>query len=146
MDYKKLGEAYYIRVDKGEEIVAALLDVCRREGVASATYSGIGGCQSAELQTFNPRLGRFETARLEGMLELVSLNGNVISGEGGSLHHHTHALFAYVQDGEHCARGGHLKASTVLYTAEIELRPVQGGRIGRRLDPETGTGFWDFQD
>ena len=28
--------------------------------------------------------------------------------------------------------------------AEIELRPVIGGVIGRRHDPETGTGFWSF--
>ena len=31
---------------------------------------------------------------------------------------------------------------TVLYTAEIELRPTVGGAIGRKFDPETGTGFW----
>lgn len=42
--------------------------------------------------------------------------------------------------------GGHLKATTVLYTAEIELRPTIGGSIGRKFDPETGTGFWDFKD
>lgn len=28
--------------------------------------------------------------------------------------------------------------------AEIELRPVLGGRIRRKYDPKTGTGFWDF--
>jgi hypothetical protein len=32
----------------------------------------------------------------------------------------------------------------VSYTAEIELRPVIGGRIKRQFDAETGTGFWDF--
>jgi predicted DNA-binding protein with PD1-like motif len=42
--------------------------------------------------------------------------------------------------------GGHLKATTVLYTAEIELRPTVGGAIGRKFDPETGTGFWEFKD
>ena len=42
--------------------------------------------------------------------------------------------------------GGHLKSTTVLYTAEIELRPTIGGSIGRKFDPETGTGFWDFKD
>ena len=44
------------------------------------------------------------------------------------------------------AAGGHLKATTVLYTAEIELRPTVGGAIGRKFDPETGTGFWDFKE
>lgn len=39
---------------------------------------------------------------------------------------------------------GHMKSVTVLYTAEIELRPVIGGTIKRKYDPETGTGFWDF--
>ena len=26
-----------------------------------------------------------------------------------------------------------------------DLRPVIGGVIGRRHDPETGTGFWSFE-
>jgi len=45
---------------------------------------------------------------------------------------------------EHKMAAGHIKSITVLYTAEIELRPVIGGVIGRRHDPETGTGFWSF--
>jgi len=46
---------------------------------------------------------------------------------------------------QHGMAGGHLKATTVLYTVEIELRPTIGGAIGRKFDPETGTGFWDFK-
>jgi len=145
MDYRRFGDAVYIRVDRGEEIIASLLEVCRREGIASATYSGIGGCRSAELQVFNPQKGAFDTQRLEGMLELVSFMGNVITDDQGKLCHHTHALFAFEGESGHGVRGGHLKATTVLYTAEIELRPVLGGRIGHRFDPETGTGFWDFE-
>ena len=61
-------------------------------------------------------------------------------------HTHTHALYAFMEDGRHRVRGGHLKSSTVLYTAEIELRPVPGEGIGYRRDPETGTGFWRFAD
>ena len=64
------------------------------------------------------------------MLELVSLNGNVVSDDNGQLFHHTHALFTYKKDGEHRIAGGHLKSTTVLYTAEIELRPTIGGSIG----------------
>ena len=50
----------------------------------------------------------------------------------------------FKKDGQHGMAGGHLKATTVLYTAEIELRPTVGGAIGRKFDPETGTGFWEF--
>ena len=78
------------------------------------------------------------------MLELVSLNGNVVTGENNTCYHHTHAVFSYKDGERHCMAAGHMKSITVLYTAEIELRPVTGGTIHRKYDPETGTGFWDF--
>ena len=169
MDYRKIGDNYYIRMDRGDEIICNLLEICEKESIPSAVFSGIGGCQSAELQVFIPETGSFETEQLEGMLELVSLNGNVVRDDDGKLFHHTHALFSFkggthdvdnivggYQDGQHGLRatllpsggrmaGGHLKATTVLYTAEIELRPTVGGAIGRKFDPETGTGFWEFK-
>lgn len=145
MEYKKIGEAYYIRMDRDDEVIANILDVCRKESIPSAVFSGIGGCKSAELQVFIPETGCFENEKIEGMLELVSMNGNVVSDDDGQLCHHTHALFTYKRDGQHGIAGGHLKSTTVLYTAEIELRPTVGGAIGRKFDPETGTGFWKFK-
>ena len=146
MDYRKLGNSYYIRMDRGDEVVATILGVCRREGISSATFSGIGGCSDAEIQVFRPERGEFETERVEGLLELVSLTGNVILREDGELSHHVHALFAYQgTDGQRIA-AGHLKSSTVLYTAEVELRPVEDGVIGAALNQETGTFFWSFED
>ena len=145
MDYKKFNETYYVRMDRGDEIISSLLEVCRKEGIASAVFTGIGGCSKAEIQTFDPEAGTFETRALTGMLELVALNGNVISDDVGELYHHTHALFAFNEDGAHGTAGGHLKSVTVLYTAEIEFRPVVGGAIRRKPDPETGTGFWSFE-
>ena len=142
MEYRKFGDAYYIRMDRGDEMVSCVMEVCQREGIASATYSGIGGCGAAELQMFDPQKRAFSTHRLEGLLELIAFNGNVISDEGGARHTHTHALFAYAEGNENRTCGGHIKSATVRYTAEIELRPVLGGAIGYKLDPETGTGFW----
>jgi len=144
MDYRKMGSTFYIRMDRGDAVIASLLCVCEKEHIRSATFNGIGGCASAAIQTFDPAAGAFHTEEKTGMLELVSLMGNVVSDGDGSLHHHTHALFSYVEAGEHRVLAGHLKETVVLYTAEIELRPVDGV-IGRRHDPETGTGFWNFE-
>jgi len=146
MDYRKFGDTYYVRLDRGDEIVSSLLDICQKESIPSAVFSGIGGCQQAELQVFIPATGTFETEVLKGMLELVSINGNVVRDAEGQLYHHTHALFSFKHDGQHGMAGGHLKSTTVLYTAEIELRPTVGGAIQRKFDPETGTGFWDFKE
>ena len=144
MEYRKFGECYYIRMDRGDEIVSTILDVCRREGVRSATFSGIGGCSDAEIQAFDPDAGAFETERVEALLELVSLTGNVIMRSDGTLSHHAHALFAYQENGSPRILAGHLKATTVYYTAEIELRPVVDGVIGAQLNAETNTNFWSF--
>ena len=144
MDYRKYGTEYYIRLDRGDELVSSVLGVCEREGVRSATFSGIGGCSDAEIQVFNPAAGSFETERVEGLLELVNVTGNVITGAEG-LSYHAHALFAYHEGDVQRIAAGHLKSTTVLYTAELELRPVEGGVIGAARDAETGTSFWCFE-
>ena len=144
MEYKKYGETFYIRLDRGDEIIASLLHICEAQQIESAVFTGIGGCSSAEIQTFLPEKGEFETETVTGMLELVALTGNIARAEDGDLTHHTHAMFAYKDGAEHRTAGGHIKSVTVLYTAEIELRPVIGGSIRKKHDPETGTGFWAF--
>ncbi|MBR4748582.1 MAG: DNA-binding protein [Abditibacteriota bacterium] len=146
MEYRRFGSAYYIRTDKGEEVIDTILQVCKREKIRSAVYTGIGGCDRAEVMTFDPEKGDFESETVEGMLELVSMNGNVMWDESaGKPVHHTHALFTMKKDGEHRVIGGHMKSLRVLYTCETELRPVEGGEIRKVYDPETGTGFWKLK-
>lgn len=144
MDYRNFNNTIYIRMDRGDEIIGTIIDICKKEHISSAIFSGIGGCQKAEIQTFIPETGTFETQTIGGMLELVSLNGNIVTDENNEYFHHTHAMFSYKVGNEHHTAAGHIKSITVLYTAEIELRPVIGGTIKRKSDPETGTGFWDF--
>ena len=146
MDYRKYNNTYYIRIDRGEEIISSLLSVCKNEGVGSAYFTGIGGCADAQVQTFIPETGEFSTETVKGTLELINITGNIVSDEQDNLFHHTHAVFSYIKDGTHKMTAGHIKSTTVLYTAEIELRPVTGGVIRRKFDPETKTGFWDFTD
>lgn len=115
-------------------------------GWSLAYYSWYRNMSYDDIQKIIPSTGEFETSELSGMLELTSLSGNVVTDEEGEYCHHTHAMFTYKQEGgEHCVSGGHINSIEVLYTAEIELRPVIGGIIGRKYDPETGTGFWDFK-
>lgn len=145
MDYRKFGECYYIRMDRDDEIISTILEICKKENIKSAIFSGIGGCKDAEIQTFIPETGSFEEQHISGMLELASLNGNVVTDKNDVYYHHTHAVFSYKDGEKHCMAAGHMKSITVLYTAEIELRPVTGGTIKRKYDSETGTGFWDFE-
>ena len=145
MDYRKFGETYYLRFDRGDEIVSGILSICKKKNIKSAIFSGIGGCSEAEIKTFIPEKGEFESRIISGMLELVSMTGNIICDRDGNYYHHTHAAFAYKEGESHCVAAGHIGYVTVLYTGEIELRPVYGGEIKRKYSEETGTGFWDFE-
>ena len=146
MDYRIYNNTAYIRLDRDDEIIGNIIEICRKEHIGSAVFSGIGGCKKAEIQTFIPENGTFETQSIEGMLELVSLNGNIVTDDNGEYFHHTHAMFSFKKGGGHHTAAGHIKSITVLYTAEIELRPTLGGTIRRKFDPETGTGFWNFDN
>ena len=79
MDYRRLGSTIYIRMDRGDEVISSLLDICQREHIQSATYNGIGGCSAASIQTFDPVSGSFHTEEKSWMLELVSMMGNVVT-------------------------------------------------------------------
>ena len=114
MDYRKFGETYYIRMDRGDEIIQTILDICKKEGIGSAYFTGIGGCKDVDMQIFVPEIGGFETEHVEGTLELVNITGNVVSDENGELYHHTHGLYAFRDKTGHQMVSGHMKSSTVL--------------------------------
>ena len=144
MEYRIYNGVGYLRLDRGDLVIASVLDFCRTEKIASAIFSGLGGCDLAEIKTFDPENKTYGSRTLSGMLELVSLWGDVTGDGNGGLARHTHALFCYVENGEHKTVGGHLGEARVLVTAEIEVRPVVGGAIGRKADPAWGTKVWDF--
>lgn len=146
MEYRNYGGTYYIRLDRGDEVVQSILKICQDEHIESAMFYGIGGCSSAEIQTFTPETGTFDVRKIEGMLEMASLTGNVITDETGKCYYHAHGVFAYKENGEHHVAAGHIKSIMIRYTAEIELRPVVGGAIKKAYDKETGTAFWAFKD
>ena len=144
MEYRTFNGIGYLRLDRGDLVIASVLDYCRREGIASATFSGLGGCDLAEVKTFDPETRAYGSRTLSGMLELASLWGDVTGDGNGGLAQHTHAVFCYVENGEHKTAGGHLGEARVLITAEIEVRPVVGGAIGRKTDAVWGTRIWDL--
>ena len=144
MEYRKFDGTIYARLDRGDEMIGVITDICRREKLESAVFSGIGACSSVEIQTFDPDRREFETMTVSGMLELVSLSGNVITDEDMNYYSHVHAILSYKEDGEHRMIAGHMKSMTTLYTGEIEIRPVTGGAIKKQFNEETGTAMWKF--
>ncbi len=144
MQSKQFGDKIYLRVDKGDEIIDSILATCSEFDVKSATFQGIGGCGNVGIQTMIPEENDFVLSEMSGMLEMVSIIGNITCDDKGTIYQHAHAQFAYLDEqGNHCVIAGHLHHAVVSYTAEIVIEPV-AGVIGRKVDPATGIVVWDL--
>jgi predicted DNA-binding protein with PD1-like motif len=144
MDYKKWGEYIYARFDKGDEVLDGILNICKKENILSAVFSGIGGCGDVTVSTFIPEKNDFVPHHKTGLLEMISVNGNISANDNDEIFEHTHAIFSYLENGDVKFLGGHLTRAVVSYTAEIEIRPVLNGVIRRKQDEMTGITVWDL--
>ncbi len=144
MDYKKWGEYIYARFDKGDEVLDGILNICKKENILSAVFSGIGGCGDVTVSTFIPEKNDFVPHHKTGLLEMISVNGNISANDNDEIFEHTHAIFSYLENGDVKFLGGHLTRAVVSYTAEIEIRPVLNGVIRRKKDEMTGITVWNL--
>ena len=54
MEYKKINDLIYLRIDKDEKIVETITAVCAKEKINAGHFQGIGACDTAILSTYLP--------------------------------------------------------------------------------------------
>lgn len=141
MEYKKEKDIIYLRIDKGEKIVETIKELCKKEDIRGGAFQGIGACGKAALSTYIPEQNDFTEHRLSGMLEMISLMGNISADRNGQPFIHSHALFSCLdQTGTVKVIAGHLKEAEVSYTAELVTIP--SSTIERRFDENAGIDVW----
>ena len=114
MQYRVFGDTYVVRLQRGEEVLACLRELCEKESISLGTVSAIGAVNHVVV-------------------------GN-ITEKDGEPYLHLHATFG---DLTGKVIGGHLNEAVVSATCELFVRKVEG-HVGRRLDPETGLNIFDF--
>lgn len=136
MDYRKFGTQIVLRVDRGEEVMAAITALCEKEKILLASIAGLGAADRLVMGLYDIEAQRFSETVLEQPLEITSLIGSVTEMNGKPyLHVHVNAA-----DAEGRAYGGHLKSVRISGTAEIFLTVVVG-HVGRKKDDMTSTGL-----
>lgn len=143
MEYKKMKDRIYLRIDKEEEIFETIKAVCTRERVFGGYFQGIGACNRVTLSSYLPEKNEFMDHTISaGMIDMVSLMGNISMDCNGMPYLHGHAVFSYLNEkGELAMSAGHLKEAEINYTGEIIIMPA-GDTIGRKTDPKTGIEVW----
>lgn len=144
MFYEKIGDDYLIRLEKDEEVVSSILKFCQKQKILSATFCGIGACDNVVLQTYIQEKNDFLNHEKTGLLEMVSLMGNVrLKGENLDLH--AHATFSFLDGDKIAVLAGHLKRANISYTAEIRLSAIDKA-IKLIYDDKTKIDVWDLKD
>lgn len=142
MEYKKMKDSFYLRIDKDEKVVETIKRLCREEKIQAGCFQGIGACSTAVISTYIPEKEDFVDHTISGMIEMVSLMGNVSTEDGGEPFLHNHAVFSYLKDnGEVAVASGHLKEAEISYTGEIVLTQAEE-KISRMFDAKAGIDVW----
>ena len=139
MQYRVFGDTYVVRLQRGEEVLACLRELCEKESISLGTVSAIGAVNHVVVGVYRVDEQKYVANTFDGVMELTSLMGN-ITEKDGEPYLHLHATFG---DLTGKVIGGHLNEAVVSATSELFVRKVEG-HVGRRLDPETGLNIFDF--
>lgn len=85
MEYRKFGKQYVIRLEKGEEIVSSIKDLCEKENIKLGSLSGIGAVNKVTAGLFKTGEKKYVSRTYEEDMEIVSLGGNGFPHEWGNL-------------------------------------------------------------
>jgi len=136
---KKIGNKWFVRLQKGEEIVSSLADFCKQNQISLGTISGIGACSPVTIGLLNTRTKEYNSITFSEDMELASLNGN-ISTMNGEVYLHLHATFA---NKDLQAFAGHLSSAIISVTGEIIIDPSDGV-IERKKEEAIGINLWNL--
>lgn len=140
MQYKKFGDLYFIRIDKGEEVIEKLREFGRLSGVKTGSIQGIGASDRITVGVFDLENKTYSQRVYMGQMEITSLIGSITEADGEP-YIHLHINFA----GEDMlALGGHLNECVISGTCEIALNAIDGV-IGRVKDDNTGLNVFDLE-
>lgn len=139
MEYKKFGNKYVVRMDKGEEIVETLKNFCENEKITLGWVKGIGAVNKAKIGLFETSIKTYHSIELDGDYEITSLLGNISTMNGETYLH----LHINLSDKEYKTYGGHLNSAVISATGELILETIEG-TVDREFNKEIGLNLYKF--
>ncbi len=140
MEYKRFGDTYVVRMDRGEEILAGLGALCEKEDIRLAQVDALGAVDHAAVCVYDVPTKTFFRKEFNEPMEISNLCGTVTRKEGKPYLH----LHVTVCDGELNAHGGHATELRVSATCEMVVRLIPG-EVDRRMDDSIGLNVFRFE-
>lgn len=140
MEYKKIDNKFIVRIDKGEEIVAQLLELCKKENIRLGTVTGIGATNKLTIGLFETESKTYISKTIEGDFEIAPLSGNITTMNSDIYLH----LHINVCDVNNRSYGGHLNSAIVSATFECVIEKFPN-TVNRKFSDEIGLNLLDFE-
>ena len=139
MQFRRFGNKYFVRMDRGEEILSALKSFCEAEKIKLAEVKALGAIDDFNVGLFDVEEKKYHTNHFTFPAEIVSLWGTVTTKDG-QFYAHIH-MSAGDKDGR--VFGGHLNSARVSATCEMTV-DVSEGIIERKFSDEIGLNLIEF--
>ncbi|HOI77721.1 MAG TPA: DNA-binding protein [Methanofastidiosum sp.] len=139
MEYKKFGNKYIVRIDKGEEIVDTLKKFCVDNKIRLGTITGLGATNKVTIGLFETQSKKYFSKELIGNHEIAPLYGNITT-MNGEIYLHLHVNLG---NEEHKSFAGHLNSAFVSATVEVIIDSIEG-EVERNFSDEIGLNLLKF--
>lgn len=139
MEYRKFGDTYVVRMDKGEEILEQVKALAMAEDIRLASVQALGAVNDITVGVFDTVKKEYHANHFQGTFEIVSLTGTIDTMDGNFYTH----LHMSAGDNQGRVFGGHLNRAVVSATCEMLVR-VLPGAMDRAFSPEIGLNLLKF--
>ena len=141
MQFRRFGNKYYVRMDRGEEILSSLKKLCEDEHITLAEVKALGAVDDFTVGLFDVNEKKYHSNRFQFPAEIASLGGTVTTKDGEVyLHIHMSAGDIHGQ-----VFGGHLSRAVVSATCEMIVEASEG-IVERKFSDDVGLNLFEFID
>lgn len=139
MEYRRFCNTIVARIDRGEEILAAVREIAGAEHIQLASVSALGATNDFTAGVYNVDEKQYHANDFKGNFEIVSLTGTINTMDG-EFYTHLH-MSAGDEKGQ--VFGGHLNRAVVSAVCEMVITVIDGV-VDRRFSEEIGLNLFRF--
>lgn len=133
MKHEKTKDGYFLKLEKGDEVVETMKKFLKEMKIFSAQFQGFGSVEKVDIAHYTPQTKEYSNRLFYDVMSMVSLNGDVSELNGEPMVH----AHICVADNRFQCFGGHLRSAIVALDCDIVLRQLDI-KLKRKLDKGLG--------
>ncbi len=139
MQYRKVENGYFLRLEKGEEVLGSIVQFAAKTNIGSGAFFGLGAINNIELGYYDLETRKYEKGKFKEDMEVGNITGNITFLDGKPFVH----IHVTVSGKDLKVHTGHLFFAEVALTLEIFVFASQT-KIGRKMNTVVGLNLLDL--